>query len=247
MKKSFGLKFFFIALCPQLTEACKIAGSDTGICTDPSDFDILLPFCKVVVQYRACLPRYQALWYNHTPILKDTYVAQMHKKLVQLRKLHESNKTFHKMHSDEWDAGTNSIVNRFSDNPDCVNAFRNYFCWMSFPRCDTDGSSLPLCRSVCENFFLACKQSKDLWRCGDTAFVNGYKPKKSTQLTVSARYSKRHPSMIALLYRAKISFITEHCFRDPPSKIMHLTPKRKSHLLYALQVSRMLQAPGIRV
>lgn len=46
---------------------------------------------------------------------------------------------------------------RFFDNPDCQEAFRNYFCWLNFPRCDDEDESLILCRSTCENLMEACE------------------------------------------------------------------------------------------
>jgi len=52
-------------------------------------------------------------------------------------------------------------------NPDCREAFSRYFCYVNFPRCDdtTLDRSLPMCRSVCENFMRSCGFESDLWRC----------------------------------------------------------------------------------
>ena len=106
---------------------------------------------------------------------------------------------------DEWgDVGT--VVPRFSENADCQDAYRNYMCWMNFPRCDDAGRSLIMCRSACENYFKSCmvsfqfsfdltcllevtqlfnlQQHKDLWRCGDPKYVNGYAAEVSTTLLV---------------------------------------------------------------
>ncbi|KAF1787760.1 Frizzled domain [Phytophthora cactorum] len=146
-------------------DACMLNGADTGECTEPTDFDLLLPFCKTVVPYTACLPRYQSLWYNHSGLSKDRFVEQLFTKLVTQRKIYETNTTMADDDTDEW-GGSRAITPRFTDNSDCENAFRNYFCWLNFPRCDTEGRSLLLCRSVCENFMTACQYSSDLWRCG---------------------------------------------------------------------------------
>ncbi|KAI9994816.1 hypothetical protein PInf_011651 [Phytophthora infestans] len=146
-------------------------GADTGECMEPTDFDLLLPFCKAVIPYTACLPRYQSLWYNHSALSKDRFVEQMFTKLVSQRKIYETSSAMADDDTDEW-GGTKAITPRFTDNPDCENAFRNYFCWLNFPRCDTEGRSLLLCRSVCENFMTACQYSSDLWRCGDPKYVN---------------------------------------------------------------------------
>lgn len=48
------------------------------------------------------------------------------------------------------------IKTRFTGNTDCQNAFKNYMCYLNFPRCDDEERSLILCRTVCENFVKAC-------------------------------------------------------------------------------------------
>ncbi|KAE9360147.1 hypothetical protein PR003_g362 [Phytophthora rubi] len=168
-----------LALVLSPLDACMLDGSDTGECTEPTDFDLLLPFCKAVVPYTACLPRYQALWFNHSALTKDRFVEQMFNKLLIQRKIYETNTSMSDDDTDEW-GGSRSITPRFTDNADCENAFRNYFCWLNFPRCDSEGRSLLLCRSVCENFMTSCQYSSDLWRCGDPQYVNARSPEIST-------------------------------------------------------------------
>ncbi|KAJ0405016.1 hypothetical protein ATCC90586_001749 [Pythium insidiosum] len=140
------LGFAMSLLLLTAVSSCLIAGADTGTCTDPSDYDLLIPFCKTVVPYTACLPRYQSLWYNHSALTKDKFVEQMFNKLVTQRKMYETNRTFLDKNTDEW-GSKREIQPRFIENPDCENAFRNYFCWLNFPRCDAEGRSLLLCRS----------------------------------------------------------------------------------------------------
>lgn len=41
-------------------------------------------------------------------------------------------------------------------------------------RCDDDGNSLVTCRSACENMMVACQNQKDMWRCGESRYFNGY-------------------------------------------------------------------------
>lgn len=65
-------------------------------------------------------------------------------------------------------------------HPDCVNAFRNLFCWINFPRCNERGESLIMCRSACENYFISCGFEEDIWRCGDDKYFNGYEPEVPT-------------------------------------------------------------------
>jgi hypothetical protein len=65
--------------------------------------------------------------------------------------------------------------------PNCQDAFINLFCYMNFPRCDPEtNESLPLCRSLCENFFITCGYEQNLWRCGKTKWFNGYFPEPPT-------------------------------------------------------------------
>lgn len=69
------------------------------------------------------------------------------------------------------------IRRRFWHHQDCRTAFKNYFCWINFPRCDMKrDESLSTCRSACENYFISCGLDKDIWRCGPSKFFNGYEP-----------------------------------------------------------------------
>lgn len=65
------------------------------------------------------------------------------------------------------------ILIHFTKNVNCEKAFKNYMCYMNFPRCDEAENALNLCTSVCENFFKACDYPKDYWRCGLPEY-NGY-------------------------------------------------------------------------
>ena len=66
------------------------------------------------------------------------------------------------------------IVYRFNEEVDeektCMNAFKNYFCWLNFPRCDDEDESLVMCRSACENLHLACGVSA-FWIATVHAFI----------------------------------------------------------------------------
>lgn len=69
------------------------------------------------------------------------------------------------------------IRKRFWHHEDCRTAFKNYFCWINFPRCDMKrDESLSTCRSACENYFISCGLDRDIWRCGPSKFYNGYEP-----------------------------------------------------------------------
>lgn len=92
----------------------------------------------------------------------------------------ERNKTLSRKNQNEYgDSG--KITRRFYKKPDCQNAYRNLFCWLNFPRCDPNRDlTYPTCRSVCENFFIACGYERGLWRCGKSKYFNGYFPESPT-------------------------------------------------------------------
>ncbi|KAF0708158.1 hypothetical protein AaE_013330 [Aphanomyces astaci] len=163
----------------QIAWCCRIFGSDTGECKEQADFLQYMPFCGPILPYTTCVPRAQTLWYNHSVKSKDLFLAQMFKKIVVQRQLYEADVAMQSAGVDEW-GGLGEIVPRYTENKDCQDAFRNYMCWLNFPRCDDAGRSLVLCRSVCENFFKACMQPKDLWRCGQPQYVDGYTAEIST-------------------------------------------------------------------
>ena len=54
-------------------------------------------------------------------------------------------------------------------------AYKRYFCWVNFPRCDEFEETLPMCQSVCENFFRVCGYDDDLWMCQNNMIDNNYK------------------------------------------------------------------------
>lgn len=63
---------------------------------------------------------------------------------------------------------------------ECSRAYKNFFCYANFPRCDEFLNSLPLCVSVCENYFYNCGYSQEMYRCGPSVWANGYEPEKPT-------------------------------------------------------------------
>lgn len=135
---------------------CRLHGFDSGECVDPDEFKVTMPFCSDIIPYRACLPKYQSLWYNHSAITKDAWVEKLFNQTVTQQMIFEQDTDLQGDGTNEWGEPM-EIVPRFTENPDCVNAFRNYFCWLNFPRCDAEGRSLLMCKSVCENFFISCQ------------------------------------------------------------------------------------------
>lgn len=67
------------------------------------------------------------------------------------------------------------VARRFDGNPDCVNAYKNFLCFLNFPRCDKQRDSLLLCTSVCENFFRSCNYPRALWRCYEPRYYGAKK------------------------------------------------------------------------
>lgn len=176
---------------------CNLHGADSGYCTDLTRNqenwkEEYMPFCQHAVAYPACIPKEQSLppsrefpdgrWSNITLKVsqKDKWIEEMFKLHIFERENIEKSKDLRSKQINEWgDEG--KVVERFYKNHDCQDAFRNYFCWINFPRCDIRGAAqetFPTCKSACENFFIACQYDRDLWRCGKSKWFNGYAPEQ---------------------------------------------------------------------
>lgn len=119
-------------------------------------------------------------WFNHTVNSKDQWVGENAERWITLRLQLERDKTLRSQQTNEF-GDDGRILKRFAGRSDCVNAFRNLFCWTNFPRCDKDRDlSFPTCRSSCENFFISCGIERGLWRCGKSKYFNGYSPESPT-------------------------------------------------------------------
>lgn len=180
------LMLFFCKSC----SACYLVGTDSGECTlqtmDPVWRGTFMPFCFDAVTYPACIPKYQTLppsrefplgrWFNNSVGNKDAWIASIVPGHIAQRIVYETSKTMKDNNRNEFgDIG--HTRRRFRDRPDCQLAYKNYFCWINFPRCDISRDlSLPTCRSACENFFRTCGYNKGLWRCGKSKWFNGYEP-----------------------------------------------------------------------
>ncbi len=94
----------------------------------------------------------------------------------------EVNKTLKALAINEYgDSGR--IIKRFYKKMDCMEAYRAYFCWINFLRCDINRDlTLPTCRSACVNFFKSCGYARDLWRCGKSKYFNGYDPESPSSV-----------------------------------------------------------------
>eukprot|EP01038_Epipyxis_sp_PR26KG_P010542 gene10542-14164_t len=184
------LSLLILGVLAYISNSCYIWGTDSGECSkdtlDPLWRETFMPYCSKAVVYPACLPKSQKLppsrefpngrFFNHTVLKKDQYIQDQCKQFIFERIQLEKNTTLKKQNRNEYgDIG--KIKRRFWKKPNCLAAYKNYFCWVNFPRCDMEtGRSLPTCRSACENFFISCGYSKDLWRCGKSKYFNGYEP-----------------------------------------------------------------------
>jgi hypothetical protein len=173
-----------------LASGCNIHGADTGYCSDPDDFETAMPFCAEVVTYKACVPIPSITTeagneYRHDMTEKDEFIRLWYDRIVAERLRHESNRTLEEEGLNELGEG-GWIVQRFHPDvgdpaADCLQAFKNYFCWLNYPRCDTEDESLVMCRSACENLHISCGYDKDLWRCGDPEYYYGYRAEASVK------------------------------------------------------------------
>lgn len=172
----------------RVASGCYIHGADIGYCeptlyTDSDFREANTPFCSSFIKYSACVPKYDPLspsrdfpdgrWFNNTMTAKDSWVQQYFETVVAYRLQIEGEKDLQKQGIDEY-GNKGSPVPRFTDNRNCEKAYKAYMCYINFPRCDDGGNSLVTCRSACENMMVACENQKDLWRCGDSKYFNGY-------------------------------------------------------------------------
>lgn len=170
--------------------SCRLNGKDIGICDAQLETDEpyrlkVLPFCGMYVRYSACVPKTAPLaasrdhpdgrWTKNTATEKDAWISAFYEKTVAERIVIEKDKQLQHNGVDEY-GNPGAPAPRFAGNPDCRDAYKTYMCWANFPRCDETEESLLMCRSTCENMMIACRIDKDLWRCGDSEYMNGYEP-----------------------------------------------------------------------
>lgn len=159
-------------------EACVIQNSDSGVCRLAQDISASMPFCGSIVTYEACVPR-EVPWYpNVTTAVKDAWVGSTYsaavarRKAIELRQLIPVDPTLFDYYYNV------PPTSRFTSvtGSDCIEAYRRFFCYLNFPRCDGGGRSMLMCRSVCENFFTACGYPKILWRCYEPMYYGAKTP-----------------------------------------------------------------------
>ena len=195
--------------CP--AAACYIAGYDSGECRTYDENELYMPFCAKYVKYTACVPLTRQTaggdWDNHTLPNKDAWVEEQAMAVVLERIRHEMNETLDELEVNEvgeegevkrrfWNGDTEDpratkFKARRGGSPltDCETAYIGFMCYLNFPRCNEERQSLILCRSVCENYMIACGYDKDLWRCGDVSYLGAEKPEVPTQDEDSGVYN----------------------------------------------------------
>ena len=186
-----GLFVFLVNLLKmEKVGSCYIHGTDSGECTlntlNPVWKGTFMPFCFDAVRYPTCIPKYvtlppsrefpQGRWFNNTVRNKDEWIMESVTSHIAIRIGYETSKTMKDSNYNEFgDLG--HTRRRFYKRPDCQLAYKNFFCWINFPRCNMERDlTLPTCRSACENFFRTCGYEKGLWRCGKSKWFNGYEP-----------------------------------------------------------------------
>ena len=189
------------ALAPRAARACYLQGVDTGECVAGNAFAAAAPFCADTVgggaDYRVCVPRQYDFFPNLTTTHKDAWVASTVAYVMARRAAIEQ--TGQPPSGDTaplrgWEGGMLPQSQwHYVGNGDCARAYKNFICYMNFPRCDATGESLVLCRSVCENFFASCRIADFLNRCYNPQYY-GAKDKEadtnvdSNGLPIYSRY-----------------------------------------------------------
>eukprot|EP00939_MAST-03C_sp_MAST-3C-sp1_P001761 g1761.t1 len=161
-------------------EGCIVANQNSGECVNAQVIlEGKLNFCGPRISwffdhpdYEVCVPRQSAdtRAAGLTVQNKDEWVEETYKTIIRTR-LEMESAYEDSDYNEHGIAGATEL--RFSDNSDCQNAFKNLFCWINFPRCNAEGASMMLCRSVCENYMISCGYDYDLWRCGHERYMNG--------------------------------------------------------------------------
>eukprot|EP00501_MAST-03F_sp_TOSAG23-6_P001012 GSMAST32.ASY1.ANO1.1052.1 assembled CDS len=219
----------FITYPPYFVHACFLAGSDTGECLEREKFVDYTPFCADKLQYTACVPRYNENFANHTIVSKDNWIKKTYQKVIETRILVENDDGLRDNDMNEHGIDGATVI-RFHENKDCQNAYKNYICWLNFPRCDSEDRSLIMCRSACENYKRACGYGRDMWRCGPEKWQNGMDGPEEA----SGQDDEGYPMFLR-------DFFPGHPFRDniirededgDDIEIVVCTPSLKNAVLY---------------
>mmetsp|Transcript_4478 Transcript_4478/g.6830 ORF Transcript_4478/g.6830 Transcript_4478/m.6830 type:complete len:192 (+) Transcript_4478:1687-2262(+) len=139
-----------------------------------------MPFCGrwIAEDYLPCIPTRQVLgrdrnfefgrFNDHTVLRKDQWVQQKVEAIFDR---------------------SESVKGYFYKNDDCRDALERYFCWLNFPRCDENtGESLPMCESVCKNYFRVCGYDHSLNQCSPSRTISDSNSRSSLEETEADPY-----------------------------------------------------------
>jgi len=161
----------------------------------PQNPNVLIPR---YIDYPACIPSEQTIqvkaaskdwpegrWRKqHSARAKDEWIGMKAREHLWYRRDIETSSNYSQLGINEW-GEKKPPIRRFYKNNDCKHAYYALFCFINFPRCDMNPSrllSLPTCRSACENYFIACGFSEDLWRCGKPKYYNADGPEEPSRI-----------------------------------------------------------------
>ena len=114
-------------------------------------------------------------YHGHTPQHKDKWIEDFIVPYIQSRIEIETDEKNIDNGVDEYGRPGETAVH-FYQMADCANAYSAFMCWVNFPRCDMEkNETMPMCRSACENMFMVCGFSEDMWRCGSAELMNALK------------------------------------------------------------------------
>jgi len=136
-----GSAFIVATFLLRGASACTLQGYDAGVCKPAQDIQDFMPFCADVVRYTACVPR-ETSWYpNLTVTLKDDWARSTYSSFIAERSDIE-NGDLKPTDPTKYNYWYESVTSRFTamHGADCVEAYRNYMCWLNFPRCDAAGN-----------------------------------------------------------------------------------------------------------
>jgi len=176
----------------QLMPSCMIQGQDSGICVKlgrGSQLDGALSFCASHflddAAYSICVPKENldfGVTMTEAARTKDKWVKDTVESIYAQRLSFEKNTSLSNKDMNEFGIKNGPIVQRFSNRrteqqeKDCFNSYHAFNCHANFPRCNAEGNSLMLCRSVCENYMKACGYDYDMQRCYAERFHNSRTP-----------------------------------------------------------------------
>lgn len=177
----FFWRFFSSSFFVYTVTSCVIQGTDSGECISGDVFTEKAPFCAPTIQntiggaktYQVCVPK-EYKWYpNLTLSKKDKWMQDTYEFTISRRRAIEldGGSSLLPIVDGTWEGGMLPKGSyHFVDNDDCAAAYKNFLCYMNFPRCDDTGGSLAICRTVCQNYFRACKIIEDLQRCDNPEY-----------------------------------------------------------------------------